>query len=168
MARHLHIASYTRISKTPGITHFAKISCRSLSAVFSSVNNDSYPFSPASIHAEKQTRRMEICRRMAMCTGGKMIRANHHVESYPSSGSPVEHGPRYIFRFDRHVFPMSDRKMADSIAAPVSDYLLAGITTRGWTVTTARGGWLEKNFQWIFFLKLVLEISILSILPLYI
>lgn len=67
-----------------------------------------------------------------------MIRANHHVESYPSSGSPVEHGPRYIFRFDRHVFPMSDRKMADSIAAPVSDYLLAGITTRGWTVTTAR------------------------------
>lgn len=63
---------------------------------------------------------------------------------------------------------MSDRKMADSIAAPVSDYLLAGITTRGWTVTTARGGWLEKNFQWIFFLKLVLEISILSILPLYI
>lgn len=81
---------------------------------------------------------MEICPVARGGTGGKMIRANHHVESYPSSGSPVEHGPRYIFRFDRHVFPMSDRKMADSIAAPVSDYLLAGITTRGWTVTTAR------------------------------
>lgn len=75
-----------------------------------------------------------------------MIRANHHVESYPSSGSPVEHGPRYIFRFDRHVFPMSDRKMADSIAAPVSDYLLAGITTRGWTVTTARRRVVGKEF----------------------
>lgn len=135
-----------------------------LSGVLDSKQRLVYPFSPASVHAEtsKENGNLPGCKRMAVCAGGKMIRANHHVESYPSSGSPVEHGPRYIFRFDRHVFPMSDRKMADSIAAPVSDYLLAGITTRGWTVTTA---WLEKNFQWIFFLKLVLEISILSILP---
>lgn len=134
--------------------HFRKKSnCRSLSAVFSSVNNDSYPFSR---YTRRETNKENGNLQEddgAVCTGGKMIRANHHVESYPSSGSPVEHGPRYIFRFDRHVFPMSDRKMADSIAAPVSDYLLAGITTRGWTVTTARGGWLEKNFQWIFFLE---------------
>lgn len=111
-----------------------------LSGVLDSKQRLVYPFSPASVHAEtsKENGNLPGCKRMAVCAGGKMIRANHHVESYPSSGSPVEHGPRYIFRFDRHVFPMSDRKMADSIAAPVSDYLLAGITTRGWTVTTAR------------------------------
>lgn len=67
------------------------------------------------MHEEREERRFRESEAARICMR-KMIR---ETTAYGRilAGSALPPADRYIFQFDRHVFPMSDRKMAGSIGS---------------------------------------------------